>query len=696
MKNYIYIIAIFFVTTTYAQTDRWLQGRLVTERNNINSPIENTVVSIVETGDKDKTDENGKYRIKLKESFSPGENISLSVEKKDWAILYPLNGKTFIPKNSNKELVDILILPIESKKFFSHDHLEKLILNLMTNRTNANDINELPKKINLPDNIKEWAKYYHYTIQDVKHKIDEWTKELEKNREDPYKLGLAALVKGNYDQAGNHFNNSAIYKFEEVKKVKNQLIELNEKQVKLSEEIIRDFQKAGDSFSESQNYNQAVIAFENALKYVDKNKSSQLWIDLMMDRAFSFAQLSRKTTGSELFRNINSAIETYNSILDSHNEKLIDSALVLLNKGVSIFHKANCQKANKAIENIKIGLNTLKESLKIYQKENNNYRMGALKTNILAGLGYLALNSTLDSTFYFFYEGLKFGKEALKGFDKAGWEIAVPMINISYFNLFTRSLTDDNPLRRMLSTTLLNNRKLNDLQMNWVPILKRIESLIYFDSVRTNLIANKISSDIETLNELILILTKEDKPIELSYARNNYAFALLQKSFSLNKHNSANTLQEVLDTLQNNFTNITKEEFPQDWTITKIKVGLIKIISFQNNKKSKKLLNDAITIFNEVLEIYDEKYSPSGFAETNMYLGIAFKELALLEDDINKMYYLSSALKALNESLTVYAPKFNPLKWLETQYNISDIFNLLGNEDEAERILEETEEALFP
>ncbi|MBK8944373.1 MAG: hypothetical protein IPM32_03785 [Ignavibacteriae bacterium] len=691
MMNYLYIIVVFLVTNIYGQNDRWLLGRLVTEQNNVKTPINNTIVTILTTGDKDKTDENGKFRIKLKESLSPGDNISITVEKKGWAILYPLSGKTYIPKNLEIDLIEILILPIESKKFFSHDHLEKLILNLMANNQKTVDIKELPQKNNLPDNIKEWAEYYHLTVEDVNQKIEEWTKELEKNKEDDYKLGLAAFVKGNYNKAGNYFHNSAINKVEILNK-------LNEKENKIIDEIIRDFQKAGESYSEIQNYKQAIIAYENALKYIDKNLKHEIWIELMMDRAFSLTQQILKNSGPDLLKSINSTIEIYDSILSTHKEKDIDSALILRSKSAIFLQKANFQKGNKSIANYKTGLKLLKESQKIYQKENNKYGMGAVSTNIMFALGHLALSSNIDSIFYFFFKGLKFGKEALKGLDNSDWEITVPKINIAVINLYTRSLTNEDPFKRTLSTTLRDSQQLNVIQKSWLPILKRLESLIYFDSLQTYLIKNPISSDIDILNEAIIRLIKEERQRELSNARNNFAYALVQKSFSLNYPANNNILQKAIDTLQMNFSYLTNETYPQDWARTKLTIGIIKIIcsQIQEKSESKNSLQEAITIFDEVFEIFEEDYFPNGFAETQIYQGIAYKKLALLEDEINRMLYLSVALKSLSAASRVFTQEFNPLKWLEIQYNLSEVYFLFGDNNKSQDIINETQKVLFP
>ena len=647
MKRHVYLFIVFFVASMYGQEGRWLQGRLVTENNNVKTPIKNTIVTILETGDKDKTDQNGKFRIKLKESIIAGDKISVSVEKEKWAIHYPLNGEFNIPNNLEKSLTEIEILPMGSKLFLSHDDLEKLFTSSYKKRKDNNPSGDEPSTFTLTKIIKGWAEQYGLTVEAVQLKVNLWLKELEKNKEDEYKLGLAEFVKGNYEQAGNHFNSSAVNKVE-------QLNEFIEKQKKLSKEIIRDFQKAGESFAEIQNYNQAITAFENALKYIDKNQNVELWVNLIMDRAFYLGKQSTKDKGPELLKNINAAIEAYDSIFYSYNANHI-KGLVLWNKGAMTAQKARFQKGSKSIQNLKIGLTLLKESLNIYQKENDIYGMSIINANIMICLGSLAFNSVFDSTFYYFFEGLKFSKEEIKGLDLSDLEKAIPMNNRIVFNLHTRRLTNDDPLKRMLSATLSKSKNFNhldnDFPRSWLPILKKVESFIYSDSISTYLKVNDLSTDINTLKESISILLKEgEQTHKLSYARNNFAWALIQKSFSLSNHD--NILHEALDTLQNNLIYITKEEYPQDWAITQNNIGLIKILISQKQEKTQanKSLNKAIEIFNQAFEIYDERYFPNGFADTKMYLGIAYKELALIEENVNKMYYHSSALKSFKRS----------------------------------------------
>ena len=179
------------------------------EKINVEIPIRNTVVVINETGDKDKTDNNGIFRIKLKQQYSHGERISVSIEKNDWAIHHPLNGEFNVPNNLEKQLIKIQILPIGSRLFLSNDHLEKLIENLIKNTYKKKIVNEPIKKIDLLKEIQNWAEIYGFTIVEVKQKLNKWIEEIERKKEDGYKLGLASFVKKEYEKAGKLFNRTA-------------------------------------------------------------------------------------------------------------------------------------------------------------------------------------------------------------------------------------------------------------------------------------------------------------------------------------------------------------------------------------------------------------------------------------------------------------------------------------------------------
>ncbi len=151
-----------------------------------------------------------------------------------------------------------------------------------------------------------------------------------------------------------------------------------------------------------------------------------------------------------------------------------------------------------------------------------------------------------------------------------------------------------------------------------------------------------------------------------------------------------NILNEAIDTLENNLEFFSKDKFPLDWAMTQNKVSLISIFKTYNKLQTEKIITESIENFNEVLKIYDEKYFPNGFAETKLYIGIAYKKLAFEMKDQDKIQILLNALKSFYDAKKIYNQNYNPLKWIETQYNIAETFFLMGNNDEYYNTLNET------
>jgi hypothetical protein len=53
--------------------------------------------------------------------------VILVIDKPGWRIRYPLEGKARIPADLAKDLVEVQLLPVGSKLFWTHDRIEKLI-----------------------------------------------------------------------------------------------------------------------------------------------------------------------------------------------------------------------------------------------------------------------------------------------------------------------------------------------------------------------------------------------------------------------------------------------------------------------------------------------------------------------------------------------------------------------------------------
>ena len=267
--------------------DRMLQGRvmLVGEHDELN-PAVGQDVQLLESGDTVRTKEGGKFRIFTKDVFKPGAKITLAVERKDWRIQYPLDGETRVPDDLEKELVEIRLLPIGSKKFWSADRFEKFIAGIAAKSREQVRPEGRPQEIEFSRYIKDWGIKYGFSAQQARDEIDKWVDEAEQGN-DPYQLGLAAFARKNFREAGNQFQESG------ENKVKASA-EATAKGQRLLEEAIRDFRLSGDAKYSNYQFLEALKSYLQAEQLVSKEKEPQLWAAIQIDIGKAGAQIVRE------------------------------------------------------------------------------------------------------------------------------------------------------------------------------------------------------------------------------------------------------------------------------------------------------------------------------------------------------------------------------------------------------------------
>src|SRR5262249_53179921 len=270
-------------------------------------PEVNLTVTIEENGNSDTTTSQGMFRIVLPDIFKPGDKVTLRVDKDGWRIYLPVEGEIRIPADLRKEVVEVQLLPVGSKLFLSHNHLEKLF----------QDLAEKSKQQLTPDNkpvdfsraIKDWAVKYGFSAQQAKEEIDKWIAEVKANEDDPYKLGLAAFAEKNFRKASQLFNESAEQKTK-------QLAEVRQEEGTLIEEIVRDFRRAGDSHANNYMFDDALKAYERALSYVTQEHKPQLWAATLNDIGGAHWQRGIRAAGTAIHDHLTAAIQAYRQALE--------------------------------------------------------------------------------------------------------------------------------------------------------------------------------------------------------------------------------------------------------------------------------------------------------------------------------------------------------------------------------------------
>lgn len=272
--------------------ERLLKGQvvLVKEHDETVAVEEGVEVTFKERGDKVRTKAQGLFRLFLPDVYQTGERITLLVDKPDWRIQYPLEGEVRIPADLEKELVEIRLLPVGSKKFWSADRIEKFIQDTVEKAKQQVRPEGSPKDIDFSRYIKDWAAKYGFSPQEAKAEIDQWIAEVQKNQDDLYKLGLAAFAEKNFGQAHDLFQESGNAKADRLEAMRQQ-------EQTLTEETVRDFRLAGAAAYNDYDFAKALASYQRALSYVSRERQPLLWAGVLNDIGIANWELGIRAEG---------------------------------------------------------------------------------------------------------------------------------------------------------------------------------------------------------------------------------------------------------------------------------------------------------------------------------------------------------------------------------------------------------------
>jgi tetratricopeptide (TPR) repeat protein len=348
------LLCLILPTASFAK-DRFLQGRvlLVGEQDELKAVVGQDVVA-VESGDTARTKEGGRFRIFLKDIFRGGSKITLSVDKKGWRIQYPLDGEARVPDDLDKELVEIRLLPVGSKKLWSADRIEKFIRDMADKAKTQVTLEGKPQDVDFSRYIKDWAITYGFSAQQAKNEIDKWVAEAEQ-KNDPYQLGLAAYAKKNFGEAGKLFEESAAGKVRRAH-------EASAKAQHLTEEAIRDYRLAGDAHMNNYQFDQARIVYESARNLTSRNDQPRLWSDLTVLIGNSEAHIGIRTKGEGIHHHLGNAVEAYQAALTVYTKDQLpqDWAMTQNNLG-AVLKEQGIRTGGEA------GTNLLAEAVEAYR-----------------------------------------------------------------------------------------------------------------------------------------------------------------------------------------------------------------------------------------------------------------------------------------------------------------------------------------
>ncbi len=353
-KAFILIIVLFglICTPLTGATERFLQGRvlLVGDHDEL-TPLVGQDVLIQQSGDSARTKEGGRFRLFLPNHFQAGSKITLGVEKAEWRIQYPLEGEVIIPDALEKALIDIRMLPVGSKKFWSHDRMEKFIQDIAEKAKQQVQPQGKPQDIDLSRYIKEWALRYGFSVQQAKAEIDKWATEVEQQN-DPYQLGLAAFARKNFGEASQFFAQSAQQKAQAYQQA---LVEAEQYRA----DMVRDYRLAGDAAYSNYQFAASRSHYENALRHIAKAQQPQLWGAVQNEIGIVIREFSVRTEGNDIPTLFKQAVQAYREALTVRTREVLpqDWAMtqnnlgnVLRDQGIRTQGEAGTQLLSQAVQ----------------------------------------------------------------------------------------------------------------------------------------------------------------------------------------------------------------------------------------------------------------------------------------------------------------------------------------------------------
>ncbi len=365
-KAFILIIVLFGLTCTPFTwaTERFLKGSVsLVGDHDEPIPLVGQDVRIQQSGDSARTKEGGLFRLFLPNHFQAGSKITLGVEKAGWRIQYPLEGEVIIPNELEKALIDIRMLPVGSKKFWSHDRMEKFIQDVAEKAKQQVQPQGKPQDIDLSRYIKEWALRYGFSVQQAKAEIDKWATEVEQQN-DPYQLGLAAFARKNFGEASQLFAQSAQQKAQAYQQA---LVEAEQYRA----DIVRDYRLAGDAAYSNYQFAASRSHYENALRHIAKVQQPQLWGAVQNEIGIVIRELAVRTEGNDIHTLFKQAVQAYREALTVYTREALPQdwaatqnnlGIVLREQGIRTQGEAGTQLLSQAVQ-------AYREALTVYTRE---------------------------------------------------------------------------------------------------------------------------------------------------------------------------------------------------------------------------------------------------------------------------------------------------------------------------------------
>jgi tetratricopeptide (TPR) repeat protein len=270
-------------------------------------------VRITAAGLGNTTDGQGKFRIQISSDLHEGDRVIIKVFRNGWIVNNPVDGSWNLPSIRLAEIqpLTVVIVPVGSPKLWSTARIKYHIAELIAETAKAKrdfqtlkDQQPAQADVDYGRYFKEWGERLGFTADEVKTTFDNWVKTV-KNSNDAREKALRDFYEKNFREAAHGFEKAAVNEEDEIRRLQNE-IALRESRA------YDNWQQAGDSYSQVDDFQDAIEAYNNALKHVSKDKQPDKWAETLFSVGSSKELLARRTDGAVSKQLFIEALEAFN------------------------------------------------------------------------------------------------------------------------------------------------------------------------------------------------------------------------------------------------------------------------------------------------------------------------------------------------------------------------------------------------
>jgi tetratricopeptide (TPR) repeat protein len=553
----------------------------------------------------------------------PGESTTLEIEYSDygtdgiqrhWVIFSPLDGHVTIPHDLDNHVETVVIVPRGSHLLWSHDRLERLLIDLVERAKAQEATTGTPYPVDYARHVEQWAEEYGLSPEQAHKEITKWITSI---TDTTMQEAWESVRLNDFETAAGLFEKSAVSLEPEV-----------ELQV---ETIVERRRLAGNAFYLAHDFPKALENYHLAARFVTRERSAHLWAALWVSISECYRQLSLHA-GSSSTSLLEKGLDAARRVSEELSPETTDWALGQLNLGNLLTERGMRLSGEKGTDALSQAVDALHAALSSYSQFFSPEAWAAAQNT----LGVALLE---QSTRVSFKKGVALNAQAVSAFRAAIEALAKEQFPWTW----ARAQTN---LGSALS--------------------KRGEQLSTEEGVALLVEATR------AYRAALEVYTKEESPYEWASTQSNYGNALMNQAVRVTGEEKHRLIAEVVDKYARALEVFTRDEFPEPWVGTQINLGnALSIQGVQTTgKEGIDHLVRAVAAYRTAIEAVAKEHRPLTWAMAQANLGNTLSELDFRTTEEEGFEHISDAVDAFSAALEVYTLEHSPDDWVRIKTSL--------------------------